>query len=84
MRFILVIWILVGPTPSKVDLSASPPWLVISFDDTESITVHEVPIDEVEDWLAKKRKGGCLTDPKIYAGLYFLNKYNTSITGSIS
>ena len=45
-------------------------------DETEDILVHEVPIAKAEKWLARKRKEGCLTDPKIYAGLYFLNKYN--------
>jgi ADP-ribose pyrophosphatase len=40
----------------------------------EEITLHEVPLAEVESWLAKKRDAGALIDPKIYAGLYFVLK----------
>lgn len=43
-------------------------------DETESIKIHEVPLDLVEEWLRKKEKQGCFVDPKIYAGLYFLCK----------
>ena len=45
-------------------------------DSEEAITVHEISLAKVEDWLSKKQKAGCLVDPKIYAGLYFLGKYN--------
>ncbi len=38
----------------------------------EEITVHEVPLTEVHDWLTAKARAGVLVDPKIYAGLYFL------------
>ena len=41
-------------------------------DDTEDIQVHEIPRDEVGDWLAQRRAQGTLIDPKVYAGLYFL------------
>ena len=37
----------------------------------EQITVHEVPLDEVDRWLRTKAAGGTLIDPKVYAGLYF-------------
>ena len=40
----------------------------------EDITVHEVPLVEVDAWLAAKAKAGVLIDPKIYAGLYFLKR----------
>lgn len=43
-------------------------------DETESITVHEVHIDEVENWLEKKQENGLLVGPKVYAGLYWLSK----------
>ncbi len=43
-------------------------------DATEAITVHEVPLDKVDTWLAQKKKAGVLVDPKVYAGLYFLKK----------
>ena len=38
----------------------------------ENITVHEVPLSEVHDWLAAKASEGLLIEPKIYAGLYFI------------
>ena len=40
----------------------------------EKITVHEVPLREVERWLESKARAGILIDPKIYAGLYFLRR----------
>lgn len=40
----------------------------------EDITVHEVPLRDIDDWLAAKAKTGCLVDPKIYGGLYFIGK----------
>jgi ADP-ribose pyrophosphatase len=41
-------------------------------DETESITVHEVPLAEAESWLLAMEKSGRLVDPKVYVGLYFL------------
>jgi ADP-ribose pyrophosphatase len=38
----------------------------------ENITVHEVPLSEVHQWLAARAQEGLLIEPKIYAGLYFL------------
>ncbi len=40
----------------------------------ENITVYEIPLAQVESWLVQMQKKGRLVDPKIYAGLYFLNK----------
>lgn len=40
----------------------------------EEITVHEVPLRKVHDWLATKASAGVLIDPKVYAGLYFVQK----------
>ncbi|HEX5221020.1 MAG TPA: NUDIX hydrolase [Verrucomicrobiae bacterium] len=40
----------------------------------EDITVHEVPLSEVHDWLERKAKAGVLIDPKVYAGLYFIQR----------
>lgn len=37
----------------------------------EDITTHEVPLNEVQNWLQKKSNEGYLIDPKLYAGLYF-------------
>ena len=42
----------------------------------ESIIVHEVKLDKAESWLTKMEKKGFLVGTRIYAGLYFLNKYN--------
>jgi ADP-ribose pyrophosphatase len=38
----------------------------------EKITVHEIPLTEVAHWLKSRAAEGCLIDPKVYAGLYFL------------
>lgn len=45
-------------------------------DETEDIRVHEVPLDAVDLWLARQSRRGARVDPKIYAGLYLLRKYN--------
>lgn len=42
-------------------------------DDSESIIVHEIALDEVAGWLDGKRRAGYSIDPKLYAGLYFVN-----------
>lgn len=42
-------------------------------DETENIQVHAVPLKQAERWLKTMRKKGKLVDPKVYAGLYFLN-----------
>jgi ADP-ribose pyrophosphatase len=38
----------------------------------EKITVHEVPLPEIDTWLAAKAQAGAMIEPKVYAGLYFL------------
>ena len=43
-------------------------------DEYESITVHRIPLKKVPAWLKKMERAGKLVDPKIYAGLYFLNQ----------
>jgi len=40
----------------------------------EEITIHEIPMAEVVQWLVTKASTGILIDPKIYAGLFFLIK----------
>ena len=40
----------------------------------EDITVHEAPFAEIVPWLEAKAKTGVLIDPKVYAGLFFLNQ----------
>ena len=39
-------------------------------DDSEDITVHEVPLSELKAFLAAKMKAGLAIDPKIHAGLW--------------
>jgi|GEM_PF-541904 len=46
-------------------------------DASESIVVHEIPLEGLEAWLEGKRTEGCLIDYKIYTALYFL-KHNTN------
>jgi ADP-ribose pyrophosphatase len=41
-------------------------------DDSEDITVHEVPLPALRAFLAAKTEAGLAVDPKIYAGLYLL------------
>lgn len=41
-------------------------------DETEQICVHEIPVPEVETWLKSQQEKGKWVDPKVYAGLYFL------------
>ncbi|MBF0523038.1 MAG: NUDIX hydrolase [Candidatus Omnitrophica bacterium] len=48
-------------------------------DELESIKVHTVLFDCVEDWMEEMRKKGRLVSPRIYAGLYLLKKYNKTI-----
>lgn len=40
----------------------------------ENITVHTVPLTEIDGWLERKRREGLLVEPRIYAGLYFLRR----------
>ncbi len=44
----------------------------------EKIEVHEVPLAEVPKWLERRRDHGALVDPKVYAGLYFAEKWTKS------
>ncbi|MDA3922990.1 MAG: NUDIX hydrolase [Salinisphaera sp.] len=43
-------------------------------DETEEITVYAVPLGEIEPWLQDKRDAGVWVDPKIYTGLYFIQR----------
>ncbi len=40
--------------------------------DTEAITLHEVPLEGIDAWLADRVAEGVVVDPRIYSGLYFL------------
>lgn len=41
---------------------------------SESIIIHEVPMEDIENWLKQKESEGVIVDLKVYAGLHFLNK----------
>ena len=41
-------------------------------DNTESIVVHEIPMDQADVWLKQMQMEGYLIEPKVYSGLYFL------------
>jgi ADP-ribose pyrophosphatase len=40
----------------------------------ESIVLHEVPLSDVCKWLKDKEKQGIAVDPRIYAGLFFVQQ----------
>ena len=40
----------------------------------ECVRVTEVPLPEVHDWLEERWREGHLIDPKVYTGLYFIQK----------
>ncbi len=40
--------------------------------DQEDITVREVPLAEIDAWLAAQTEQGVALDPRIFTGLYFL------------
>jgi ADP-ribose pyrophosphatase len=41
---------------------------------TENILVHNVPLKKAAAWLFQMQKKGKLIDPKVFAGLFFLQK----------
>jgi ADP-ribose pyrophosphatase len=41
-------------------------------DGSEEITVHEIPITDLQAYLDRKVREGCLIDLKVYAGLFFV------------
>lgn len=49
-------------------------------DETENIKVHEIYVSDVDDWLRQKEREGFWVDPKVYAGLYLLNRRGTEKT----
>jgi len=46
-------------------------------DHTENIVVHEVPRAKAQRWLVQKMQEGYSIDPKLFAGLYFLEHGET-------
>ena len=51
-------------------------------DHTEEIAVHEVPRTEAAQWLLAKMRDGYSIDPKLFAGLYFLDHDDALFGGS--
>jgi ADP-ribose pyrophosphatase len=49
--------------------------------ENEKITVHEIPLPELDAWLARKQAEGCLVDPKLFAALYFLSEKRARLLG---
>ena len=43
-------------------------------DGSEQITLHEIPVGEVEAFVDRKARDGCLVDLKVFAGLYFVRR----------
>ena len=43
-------------------------------DDSEDITVHEVPVEDVFDWIEERRKTGSYVDLKVFTALFFANQ----------
>jgi ADP-ribose pyrophosphatase len=43
-------------------------------DESENITVHEIPRAQAAAWLHQKMLDGFSIDPKLYAGLYFIER----------
>lgn len=46
-------------------------------DGTEDIATWLIPLSDVDAWLSRKQDEGCLVDPKVYAGIYFLQRERT-------
>ena len=43
--------------------------------DNENILVHEAPLEDIDAWLAAQIAAGKAIDPRIYTGLYFIQKH---------
>lgn len=50
-------------------------------DASEEITVHVVPLAEVERFLAEREAAGSMIDPKVYTGIYFARRHVNGGTG---
>ncbi|MFO7565187.1 MAG: bifunctional nicotinamidase/pyrazinamidase [Enhygromyxa sp.] len=48
-------------------------------DEHEDITVHHVPLAEVEAWLAERERAGAIVDLKVWAGLYFARRGRSDV-----
>jgi ADP-ribose pyrophosphatase len=76
------IWLASGPPSAglaseTVDFFAATGLTRVSAgggDAHEDIQVHEVPLNTIDAWLRQKLTEGVMVDPKIYAGLYLLER----------
>ncbi|HVU90043.1 MAG TPA: NUDIX hydrolase [Pirellulales bacterium] len=50
---------------------------------TEQITVHTVPLPRVVRWLEERRDEGVLVDPKVFAGLFFAERFAQGHVGPV-
>lgn len=50
-------------------------------DEDEDILTHEIPLGKLESWLKRKERTGCRIDPKIFSGIYFLQKSQKKLRG---
>lgn len=41
-------------------------------DEMENITVHEAPLDDMDNWLMKMETKGLMIDPKVFTALYLI------------
>src|SRR5699024_4333041 len=51
-------------------------------DETEQIQPHVIALTDVCDWLQAREAEGVLVDPKVYAGLYFAERFAAQRTGA--
>jgi len=43
-------------------------------DDSEDISVHIIPLQQVDEWLRARAESGSLLDPKIFTALYWIRQ----------
>ncbi len=82
--FVAEKWTEIMPMPSSAGLTDE---LVTMFraenltrkhagggDETEDITVHEIPLAEVRQWLFAQRDAGKLVDARVFSAIYFVSE----------
>ncbi len=47
-------------------------------DASEDITVHEIPLTNIDDWLQNAQRFGKLVDARVFSGLFLLTRSNTN------
>ncbi len=47
-------------------------------DSSEDITVHKIPLTEIDGWLQDAQRCGKLVDARVYSGLYLLTRPNAN------